>query len=124
MVQLGARMLETQKRSAETSEALRLRQAGDSSVLNIVSDTASRGLRCAVRWLIDWAGVPGEVRLRLNTDFFETRMGPSELQALVNAWQEGAIGFSDLHAQLVRGEVLDPNRTLDEVRLDVEAQIG
>ena len=43
MVQLGARMLETQKRSTETAEALRLRQAGDSSVLAILANTASRG---------------------------------------------------------------------------------
>jgi len=123
MVQLGARMLETQKRAAETAEALRLRQAGDSSVLAIVADTASRGLQRALDWLVDWAGVPGAgtVRVKLNDDFFDTRMGPSELQALVKAWQEGAIAFTDLHANLVRGEVIDPDRTKDDVLMEMKA---
>jgi FAD/FMN-containing dehydrogenase len=122
MVQLGARMLETQKRAAETAEALRLRQAGDSAVLAIVADTASRGLQRALSWLVDWAGIPGAsgVRVKLNDDFFDTRMSPMELQALVKAWQEGAIGYTDLHANLVRGEVIDPDRTKDDVLKEIK----
>jgi Domain of unknown function (DUF4055) len=123
MVQLGARMLETQKRSAETAEALRLRQAGDSSVLAIVADTASRGLQRALAWLVDWAGIPGTagVRLKLNDDFFDTRMSPMELQSLVAAWQQGAIAFTDLCANLVRGEMIEPDRTRDDVLKEIRA---
>lgn len=123
MVQLGARMLETQKRSAETAEALRLRQAGDSATLSIVADTASRGLQRALGWLVDWAGIPGAggVRVKLNADFFDTRMGPMELQSLVAAWQQGAIAFTDLHSNLVRGEVIDPDRTRDDVLKEIKA---
>ena len=44
-----------------------------------------------------------------------------ELQSLVAAWQQGAIGFTDLYANLVRGEVIDPQRSQGDVLMEIQA---
>ena len=44
-----------------------------------------------------------------------------ELQSLVAAWQQGAIGFTDLYANLVRGEVINPQRSQGDVLMEIKA---
>jgi hypothetical protein len=125
MVNLGARMLETSKRASETAESLRLRQSGDASMLALLVETASDGIARALRWAAAWLDAdPDEVAFALNDEFFEVRMDPQELNALVKSWQEGAIAFPDLYASMVRGEIVDRARSIDDVRRDIEEDDG
>lgn len=135
MVNLGARMLETNKRAAETAEALRLRQSGDQSMLQVLSTTASAGITRALRWAAWWGDIvkdwdDASVNYTLNEDFFESRMDAMELRGLIEAWQKRAISFKDLFAMLVRGEIISPERNIEAVRkdiledLEIESQIA
>lgn len=117
MAQLGARLLEDQKRAVEAADTVRLRSSGESSVLANLANSCSMGLEQCLAWVADWEGTnPDLVEVKLNTDFLDTRMEPGELRELVAAWQSGAIPTDDLIYNLQRGEILRPDFTIEEVK--------
>jgi hypothetical protein len=91
MAILGTRLLETQKREAETAEALQLRHAGEESILSTlalsVSDSLTRVLRI-VSWWIPTATLEDspdalDQSISLNTDFGIKGLTAQELQSIV-----------------------------------------
>ena len=117
MAQLGARLLEDQKRACEAADTVSLRSSGESSVLANLANSCSMGLAQCLKWVVEWEGADMEaVEVQLNTDFLDTRMEPGEMRELVAAWQSGAIPTDDLIFNLQRGEILRPDFTIDEVK--------
>ena len=126
MAVLGTRMLEGQKRVGETADAIELRQSGENSVLNAVALSVSDSLTHVLRWVYWWNSTEatpeaiGEDRVlvQLNTDFSAKGMASADLQAVVGAWQAGAISRATMFDLFRRGEVLPPGRTdEEEIRL-------
>lgn len=121
MVQLGARLLEAPKRTAETAEAVRLRGEAEASSLSILAGTVGRGLTRALRHIAWWQGLePEAVTVRLNRDFVEARLTAPDILALVESWQKGAISRRTLYDNLRDGEVLPPDRDFDEEQRLIE----
>lgn len=118
MAALGARMLAPEKRAAETAEAAELRRIGENSALAAMAQSLSQGLTRALAFTRDWAGLDGDVSVEINRDYLPRPMDAEALTALVEAWQKGAIGFTDLHRNLVRGEIVAPDRDPEAVRRD------
>lgn len=117
MAQLGARLLEDQKRAVEAADTIRLRSSGESSVLANLANTCSVGLMQCLMWLVEWEGAdPNVIQVELNTDFLDSRMEPAEMREIVAAWQSGAIPTDDLIYNLQRGEILRPDFSIDEVK--------
>ena len=118
MAVLGARMLEEQKREAETAETWRVRLAGETGALSALANTASAALTQALRWRAWWLNWdPADIekiRCELNTDFISSRMQPAELIALMQARQSGAISEETFLYNLSRGELLPPGVTPEE----------
>ena len=122
MTVLGSRLLETQKRVSESAEALALRQAGESSIIGSLAVAVTASLNDVLRWVYWWHSTealpevvsPQQVRYELNTDFEAGMLGAKELQALVSAWQSGAISRDTLLHNLRTGEVLPPARTNEQ----------
>ncbi len=56
MALLGSRLLEGQKRVAETAEALAIRQAGEESILAHLATSVSESLADVLRWVHWWSG--------------------------------------------------------------------
>src|SRR6185436_8058409 len=54
MAVLGSRLLEDQKRVAETAEAIQLRQTGENSALSAIATSVSESLTQVVRWIFWW----------------------------------------------------------------------
>lgn len=124
MAVLGARLLENQKKEAETAEALRLRQSGESSVLASIALSLTSSLSQALQIAVWWFGSevkPSDVedtKIEINMDFSVERMAPDELVALIGAWQKLAISRDTLLYNLKKGEILPPKRTAeDEIEL-------
>lgn len=121
---LGTRLLESQKRVAESAEALSIRQSGESSILAKLAVSVSAGLTDVLRWVYWWHSastvtypldIPKtQVCVKLNTDFEAPLLTPDELRAMVESWQAGAISRDTLHYQLTQGEVLPPGRSLED----------
>lgn len=96
MAILGARLLVSEKKDAETAQAAMIHRAGESSILSAIAKTISTGLTNALKTLTEWAGSDSEdVVVTLNSDFFPAELTPQELAALLQGWQMGAPGLSD-----------------------------
>jgi hypothetical protein len=122
MAVLGSRLLEPQKRVGETAQAIELRQSGQDSTLASIASSVSDSLTQLLRWAIWWVSTAESPHLitdqqalvRLNTDFTIKGLASDELQAIVHAWQSGAISQNTLLELLRKGEVLPDGRTNDE----------
>ena len=120
MAILGTRLLETQKREAETAEALQIRHAGEESILTTIATSISESMAQALRFASWWSAAGtaqpediGEESLvfQLNTDFGIKGLGARELQAIVAAWQAGAISQDTMFELFRKGEILPDGRS-------------
>jgi hypothetical protein len=117
MAALGARILEEQKREAESGEALKLRQGGDASVLAGISDAVSRAAEAIIARMLWWAGTEAsepDVTFSLNMDFFGTPMDPQMIVALMQAQQSGLISKETFVWNLKRGEMLPETTSIED----------
>lgn len=120
MAFLGARMLTPEKKAAETAEAAQIHRSGEISVLASLTLSAARTVEDALKFMAEWAGIAGDISIKLNTDFLASKMSAQDLAALLHVWQAGGMAFSDFLANLKRGEVVDENRSEDEIRSEIE----
>jgi hypothetical protein len=75
-----------------------------------------------LRWVYWWnsteevrgAVTSGEVLIQLNTDFSTQGMNSQELQAVVAAWQCGAISRDTMFELFRKGEILPDGRTNED----------
>jgi hypothetical protein len=125
MAALGARILEERETQAESGEAVRMRQAGDASVLAGISDAVSRACEAIVARLLWWAGTDAdepEVTIEINTEFFGQRMDPQTLVALIQARQAGEISRETFLWNLQKGEMLQEGRTIEDEMAKIETE--
>lgn len=109
MALLGARLLEEQKKAAETAESKRLQYSGDNSILASIANTVSNGITENLRWAAAWHGTNGDIHCKLNTDFFDVEIEPSQISAIIQAWQAGIMSRRTAVWNLHRGEMLPPD---------------
>ena len=126
MAVLGSRLLEDQKRVGETAEAIQLRQSGENSILGYLATSVSESLTQVLRWVYWWNSteeLPDDVSdtqvlMQLNTDFSTKGLASQDVQAIVAAWQAGAISQDTMLELFRKGEVLPDGRTnRDEMNL-------
>jgi len=126
MATLGARLLEQQPKGAETATAVNMRHSAEHATLRGIAQVLERGLSMALRIVLWWAGIEETIadvpaRVELNKDFFAQPMTPDELRAALQAYQEGAIAFETLYANLVRGELARPGVGPEDERRAIDA---
>lgn len=132
MAVLGARLLESQKREAETAEAMQIRQGGEDSVLASISRSSSRSMTKALKWVYWWSSTEQtvydvddeECAIALNQDFIAAKMGAAELTALTASWVQGGISRRTLHWNLKQGERLPPETTPEEEAEQIDSEGG
>ncbi|MBI1176196.1 DUF4055 domain-containing protein [bacterium] len=122
MAVLGSRLLEDQKKVGETATAIELRQSGENSILGNIAINVSASLTQVLRWAYWWNSTEelpdditnDQVLIELNTDFSTKGLASQDIQAIVAAWQAGAISRDTMTELFRRGEVLPEGRTMDE----------
>jgi hypothetical protein len=116
-------MLEQQKAGVESEGAMQLRSNGESSVLAAMANLVSMGMSKMLTFMNLWAfGSEEEVKVSLNTDYMPVGLTSAELAELVKAWQQGAISFDTLFANLQRGEIIAADVTVEDEREKIEAE--
>jgi hypothetical protein len=123
MAVLGARMLEEQPSTAEAMGTVRLRQAGERSVLSTIAENVSEATtRAMQRWMAwqlpayDDTTTAEEIRYSLVADFDASRMESGELATLTQSLQAGTISWETYAYNLRRGEMLPPGVSDDAER--------
>ncbi|MBM3606817.1 MAG: DUF4055 domain-containing protein [Alphaproteobacteria bacterium] len=111
----GARLFDSEKRTAESGDALRIRYAAQTATLTSIALASAQGLEKALRHIATMIGAnPEEVVVKPNLSFVEAGLSPQEAQALVSMWQSGAISYQTLYENLQRGEIASAERTFEE----------
>lgn len=112
MAALGARMLEAQKKAAETAEALRLRASAEQATLLSIVLSVQDALSLGAEYAAEWADVnPEKCMLSLNTDFSDTRASAGEMEAWTKQVQAGLMSFERYAYLCNQGEVWMPGLT-------------
>lgn len=120
---LGMRLLESQKRTAEQPEALRLRMLSDVSTLQSVVRTISQGITKALNMAIWWASASGqEATVTLNLDYDETILQSQDLTALVTLWQSEGISYKTLYHNLQKGEIAREGIDFEQELKDIQEE--
>jgi hypothetical protein len=114
MAILGARMLESQRASVETAEAVAQHRKGEESLLSQVALSVSKGISRSLGWMSEWAGDKSEVKCEINRDFVPATLTSVDITALVSAWQAGAISQNVLFENLKSGEIIQDDVTFEE----------
>lgn len=114
MAAIGARLLAADKRMNETATTAAIHHGGETSVLSAVAQVISLGVTKALTIFSQWAGVDSKVAFAINRDFFPVPMDAPTLQALVGAWQAGAISSEVLFDNLQEGEVISSEATFEK----------
>ena len=100
----------------ETTDTAKLRTRDELSLLASTVAMVEAALTKLLRIAAEWTqpGTADQVVLKLHRDFVSAQMDAATLTALVKAWQSGAMSHDSLLMNLKRGELIDPNRSLEE----------
>lgn len=122
MAVLGARLLETQKRAAETAEAMTLRQAGEQATVMTIALSVSKALEKALWWMAWWRNVEAPVvSVSLTSALIELQLTTEDLRTLFAALQAGRISEQTWLEALVRKQLVKGRTWEDEQALVAEA---
>lgn len=114
MVTLGLRMLGEDKKAAETATTALISRAGENSILASIANDVSALVSSILNMMSLWKGSTGQNTVKINRDFIPETMAPDELNALVAAWQSGAISSQVKFDRLKAGEIIPQETTFDE----------
>ena len=122
MAGLGAQLLQTQKAGVESADSIRLRQNAEASVLVGAVLSVQEGIAKALSVLAEWEGVSGDIVVELNTDFVDSHIEAGDLQALMHAWQSGAISHETFLHNMKKGEILADDVTVEDEKDRIDLQ--
>jgi hypothetical protein len=125
MAVLGARLLEQQKSGVEAADTVRLRQAGEHSVLANVAMSVAEGFTLALQYVQVFQGQPldqlEDVYVELPDDYGLVTLDPAMMQTLMAALQGGQISWSTWFYNLQRSGITPDGVTEEQEREKIEA---
>lgn len=124
MAALGARMLERPRKGIESAEALRLRQTAESASLSTFVDSLSTAFTELLRMYCDLIDMPGQPLVSLSKDFVDTQVDHRQVTVLLQSLQAGAISQDTFLYNLQVGEVLPPERTIEEEKKLISKELA
>jgi hypothetical protein len=119
MVKIGTRIIQDSS-GAETAEAAKIRFAGQNSKLGSLIINVEEAFKKALMWLGEFMGGEGEITLEINKEFYDATIDPQMLAQTMVLEERGVISKSDVRYLLRRGNLLESNRTDEEIEADVD----
>jgi len=120
MVSIGARIIQDNG-GQETAEAARIRHSGETSMLHSVVQNVEAAYDRVMRFVARFMGAnEDEISFTLNRDFFDSRLSPQEIMAIIQLGDARLAAVTDQREMLRTGRIgLDPERTNDEIDTDL-----
>ena len=119
MVKIGTRIIQDSA-GAETAEAAKIRFAGQNSKLGSLIINVEEGFKKALMWLGEFMGGEGEITLEINKEFYDATIDPQMLAQTMMLEEKGVISKSDVRYLLRRGNLLESDRTDEEIEADID----
>ena len=113
MAILGARLLETQKQTAETAETARLHKLSDVSILTRVANQIETTLNEILNQIEQWTGA-SDMLFTINSDFIDETISPQEITALLSARIQGEISQETFLSRMKDGGILGDDVTVED----------
>lgn len=121
MAALGARLIAPEKKQAEAAETASIRRGGENSILADIAGAVEIPIQKALKAMLEWGGISGDVRFELNKEYLNIPMTAQELTATVQAWQSGAISEQTMFDVLQAGGVVQETVTFEEEKARKES---
>ena len=116
MVAIGARII-TDRADRETAEAARIRFASENSVLGDVVGNLSEAIQKCIYWVGQFMGIEAnESVFVINREFYDRTIDPQLLMSMVTLMDREVISERDIFDRLKSGGLVDPERTLEDVK--------
>lgn len=120
---LGAKLIQPNTGRSKTATQSNTDATNDQSVLALVCDNISLAYTAALGYAAEFMGGDGEeCSLAIDTDFAINPLDAPSITAAIQAWQAKAVPETDMWAMLRKMGVIDPQKTDDEIREEIEAQ--
>ena len=114
MAILGARMLATEGKQAQTATTTAIHRTGENANLASISIAVSLGLQKALNWFAAWAGIAAQCEYDLNRDFLPLTVDGPTLTAVTATWQAGGMSDEEYFDWLQRGDIIEAEMTFEE----------
>ena len=121
MAILGARVL-LPEMSEKTATASNLRSMSETSDLASMVMVLVRQINRLYDFTALWAGDNSEAEVEMDTNFLPKEMDAGMLTALIGGWQTGAYDRDVLNDNLLRAEIIDAEKDLDEMITNIESE--
>jgi hypothetical protein len=119
MVALGAKLVENKQVQRTATEATNDEQTSN-SILATCANNVSAGFQWALKFCMKFIGGDDTtIEFKLNTDFAIAKLAPDEQAMIISQWQDGAITFDEMRAQLNRSGIATEDN--EEARKKIEA---
>lgn len=116
MVAIGARII-TDRTGNETAEGARIRFASENSVLGDLVGNLSNALEQCIKWCGVFMNTQNvECRFDINREFYDKSVDPQMVMAMITLMDREIIGESDVFLKLKSAGLVEPERTLEEVK--------
>ena len=122
LVKVGARII-SDGRGVETAEAVRIRFSSENSVLANIVNNVTDGIFKALVFVGEFMGIDvtyDNTVFSLNTEFFDQSLDPQAIMASIALLDRGVIAKQDLRSRLRKSNMIDADRTDDDIETDVE----
>ena len=122
-INMGAQLLDTSPKPAETAETTRLKQsASTATLLTSVRNTAN-ALEKQLKQIASLKGAnPDEVSVIPNVEFIAPMITAAEIRELVQSWVNGALSKTTLLGNFKRAGIIDEAKTIEDELSEIEKE--
>lgn len=119
MIAMGARIM-SPNTQVETAEAARINNSTDNSALLTIVQNVQAAYTQALKWCSLFLGAVGDIKLKLNTEFYEEGVDPNELNSLILLMEKKVIARPDVRSFLRERGRIEEGRTDEDLDEDIE----
>lgn len=120
---LGAKLIQPMTGRSKTATQSNTDATNDQSVLALVCDNISLAYTRAMEMAAEFMGAGDEeCSLAIDTDFAINPLDAPSITAAIQAWQAKAVPETDMWAMLRKMGVIDPQKTDDDIRAELDSQ--
>lgn len=119
MIKHGARLVLPGGAVKTATQALAENETNH-SVLSLAVKNVSDAYTKCLRWAAQFMNLSGQFSYEINQEFTKPTLDAQQLTALIGAWQSGQYPSTDLWAQLRKNGLIDPEKTDEEIRGELE----
>ena len=125
MATQGMRILAADPKGIESAETANIHRAGENSVLAAMAGAIGTGLTIALTYLAEWGGMEWEKAVEecvvaIGTDYMPKGASSQMFAEWTKAYMMGAISFGDYVSKLKQWELIDANKSEEDIRTEIE----